>query len=117
MLVVDHQTHDFHELLYTMIARRSRFSHRAMIPVDVSSENKLMIREPITGRTNNSVPIVAFIFTGQGAQWAGMGRQLLDRYPSVQRTFKKLNLALTHLKQRPTWTLEGMQAPNSADHC
>ncbi|OQE84225.1 hypothetical protein PENNAL_c0027G02236 [Penicillium nalgiovense] len=105
-LVLGSQTHDFHELLYTMIARRTRFSHRAMIPVEISDKKKLTIGDPITGRTNNSVPIVAFVFTGQGAQWAGMGRQLLDCYPSVRKTFKNLNLALSHLEQRPTWTLE-----------
>jgi acyl transferase domain-containing protein len=106
-LVLGKQAHDFHELLYTMIARRSRFSHRAMIPVEISDGKTLEIGQPVVGRTNNSVPVVAFVFTGQGAQWAEMGRQLLDCYPSVRQTFKKLNLALSRLKQRPTWSLEG----------
>jgi acyl transferase domain-containing protein len=105
--VLGSQTHDLHELLYTMIARRTRFSHRAMIPVEISDEKRLTTGDPVTGRTNNSVPVIAFVFTGQGAQWAEMGRRLLDCYPSVRKTFKNLNLALSHLEQRPTWTLEG----------
>lgn len=106
MDVVDSQAYDFHELLHTLIARRTRFQHRGVIPIERGSSRSLTMGEPVTGRTNNSVPVVAFAFTGQGAQWAEMGRQLLDCYPAVQRTFKKLNLALSQLKQRPDWTLE-----------
>ncbi|KAF9888920.1 hypothetical protein FE257_008089 [Aspergillus nanangensis] len=105
--VISDRTHDFHQLLYTLIDRRTRFSHRAMIPVQIDHETQVTVQEPVTaGRINNTTPIVAFVFTGQGAQWAEMGRQLLDCYPSVKRTFKKLNLALSHLKQSPSWTLE-----------
>ncbi|KAL4909695.1 hypothetical protein BDW74DRAFT_186214 [Aspergillus multicolor] len=104
--VLDSQTHDFHELLHTMIARRTRFHHRGVLPIEMTSSRSLTLKEPITGRTNNSVPVVAFAFTGQGAQWAEMGRQLLDCYPSVQQTFKRLNLALSQLKERPEWSLE-----------
>ncbi|KAL4804624.1 hypothetical protein BDV18DRAFT_165984 [Aspergillus unguis] len=104
--VVESQAHGFHELLYTMIARRTCFQHRGVIPVEIDSQNSLVLKEPVTGRTNNNVPVVAFAFTGQGAQWAEMGRQLLDCYPTVQQTFKRLNLALSQLKQRPDWSLE-----------
>ncbi|KAL4917332.1 hypothetical protein BDW62DRAFT_201954, partial [Aspergillus aurantiobrunneus] len=106
MGVVDSQAHDSHELLHTMVARRTRFHHRGVIPIERGSSRSLTMGEPVTGRTNNSEPVVAFAFTGQGAQWAEMGRQLLDCYPAVQRTFKKLNLALSQLKQRPDWSLE-----------
>ncbi|OJJ45037.1 hypothetical protein ASPZODRAFT_160532 [Penicilliopsis zonata CBS 506.65] len=104
--VLHRQTHDFHELLYTMTARRTRFSHRAIIPVEMSQKRSLTLGEPVIGRASSRTPVVAFVFTGQGAQWAEMGRHLLESYPVVQRTFRKLNLALSRLKQRPTWSLE-----------
>ncbi|GKT50532.1 prosolanapyrone synthase [Colletotrichum spaethianum] len=104
--VLNSQIHDIHELLYTMVARRTRFSHRAMIPVEISREKEVAIGEAVTGRATDRAPIVAFVFTGQGAQWPEMGRQLMDSYPSVRKTFKKLNLALSNLEQRPQWTLE-----------
>jgi acyl transferase domain-containing protein len=110
MAVLDRQTHDFHELLYTMIARRTHFSHRAIIQAEVRGKDMVTFGERMVGRTNSRTPVVAFAFTGQGVQWAGMGRQLLSCYPSVQQTFKKLNLALSNLKQRPTWTIEGQFA-------
>jgi thioester reductase-like protein len=45
----------------------------------------------ITGRgAAKSKPIV-FVFTGQGAQWWGMGRELLEREPIVRQTIEKID--------------------------
>lgn len=45
----------------------------------------------IAGRgASGSKPIV-FVFTGQGAQWWAMGRQLLQREPIVRQTIEKID--------------------------
>lgn len=44
------------------------------------TENAGRLEETAT-RVANSEPRVGFIFTGQGAQWAGMGMELLQAYP------------------------------------
>ncbi|EEP78241.1 hypothetical protein UREG_03086 [Uncinocarpus reesii 1704] len=108
--VVEKSTYDIHELLYTMTQRRSKFAHRAVLPITISDNTPVTVGEPLTGRANLSVPTVAFVFTGQGAQWAGMGRELLSQYPSVRGTFRKLNNALSQLNEAPSWTIQAEDA-------
>lgn len=98
--------YDIHQLLYTLAERRTRFPYRGIIPITISN-HECAFGKPSTGKANLAVPTVAFVFTGQGAQWAGMGRELLDSFPAVKRVFWKLNRALSQLKPAPEWKLQG----------
>lgn len=53
----------------------------------MASTRKELLAGLQTGATSRAAPAtkVAFVFTGQGAQWAGMGRDLL----STSETFRK----------------------------
>ena len=53
-------------------------------------------------------PNILGIFTGQGAQWATMGRDLINRSPFAQDVLAKLDAALAALPEadRPYWTLK-----------
>ncbi|EZF34624.1 hypothetical protein H101_01824 [Trichophyton interdigitale H6] len=98
--------YDIHRLLYTLAERRTRFPHRGVIPITISN-HECAFGKPSTGKANLAVPTVAFVFTGQGVQWAGMGRGLLDSFPAVKRVFWRLNKALAQLKPAPEWKLQG----------
>ncbi|EED14463.1 polyketide synthase, putative [Talaromyces stipitatus ATCC 10500] len=52
-------------------------------------------------------PRVLGIFTGQGAQWAGMGKMLLQHSEYARETIDELDDALRSLsaEDRPSWTL------------
>ncbi|KAF2475276.1 putative polyketide synthase [Lindgomyces ingoldianus] len=50
--------------------------------------------------------VIAFAFTGQGAQWAQMGTLLLSAYPSFLATIRELDSCLTNLFHPPTWSIE-----------
>jgi acyl transferase domain-containing protein len=49
--------------------------------------------------------VVAFVFTGQGAQWPGMGYGLIQQYEVVRKTMATLQSALDALSTPPEWQL------------
>ncbi|KUL86372.1 hypothetical protein ZTR_08618 [Talaromyces verruculosus] len=50
----------------------------------------------------------AFVFTGQGAQYANMGKELLEQEATFRQTIRELDIVLASLPagQKPDWTLE-----------
>jgi amino acid adenylation domain-containing protein/thioester reductase-like protein len=52
------------------------------------------------------VPRLGFVFTGQGAQWFGMGRTLIEQCPLFLQTLEKCDRILQTLTEhRPSWTI------------
>ncbi|KAK7214382.1 hypothetical protein V2G26_002385 [Clonostachys chloroleuca] len=73
-------------LAHTLATRRSRMPWRAFALVNES--DNLATSTP--NRASSEGGKVAMIFTGQGAQYAGMGRELLH-YPVFRQTMQKVN--------------------------
>ncbi|KAH0524470.1 hypothetical protein TsFJ059_006974 [Trichoderma semiorbis] len=88
-------------LAYTLGARREDLSQRAFAIYDGVNPPEL---SPII--KHKDPPQVNFVFTGQGAQWAGMGADLLEQYPSFQDDIWKMDAALKSLPHPPQWTIE-----------
>lgn len=67
------------EVAYTLSNKRSNLPWKSYAIADdvegLQQALKAGISRPIR---SSSAPAIAFIFTGQGAQWAGMGSQLLE---------------------------------------
>jgi acyl transferase domain-containing protein len=68
-----------HNLAYTLASRRTIFNWRSFAVADSLTGLQTSLREsglPKHGRSGKK-PSCAFVFTGQGAQWYAMGRELL----------------------------------------
>ncbi|KXX81008.1 Polyketide synthase-nonribosomal peptide synthetase [Madurella mycetomatis] len=73
---------------------------------DTSGGIHVATAEPSKGTTKR--PRLLGIFTGQGAQWAAMGAELLRKSPAVARCFDQLQQALDMLPasdDAPGWSL------------
>ncbi|KAI6827416.1 polyketide synthase [Hortaea werneckii] len=49
-----------------------------------------------------------FVFTGQGAQWLHMGKELLHESPVFAKSIGRMDSVIHSLKHAPQWTLEGI---------
>ena len=69
-------------LAYTLGQRRSLFSWKIAVPARTLAEVVEAITESrLVPQRSVKLPKLGFIFTGQGAQWYAMGRELTNAYP------------------------------------
>lgn len=102
--------YNLHDLSYTLANRRTHLQSRGFLVVSNGSvrDSFKASGEGFSYADRKRSPTIGFAFTGQGAQWARMGSQLMMYYPSFTRTIKKLDFALENLPDGPDWTLEDM---------
>jgi acyl transferase domain-containing protein/acyl carrier protein len=86
----DETTPPLADLAFSAARRRTHFDHRLAIVASDSASLRDQLqafsnREPRAGSASGQKTLrelrVAFVFSGQSAQWWGMGRDLLDREP------------------------------------
>lgn len=92
-----------HDLAYTLALRREHHSHRAYAVIYPDTPVDLSLFQSSSTTLRSSA--ITFVFTGQGAQWAGMGRQLLATEPLFYNAIKKMDEVLQELADPPEWSL------------
>lgn len=96
------------DLSYTLCNRRSNLNSKAFT---VSGFNDLghtfdNVGETFTFGHMKSVRSIGFVFTGQGAQWARMGAELMTYSPVFLRSIRALDQVLEELHDGPEWSIE-----------
>lgn len=89
------------DVSYTLAARREYLTHRAYAVTD--GDEPLQMSPTIKFA---QAPSLNFVFTGQGAQWGGMGADLLPSFPSFKADIQLMDKALRKLPHAPLWTIE-----------
>nr|ART35008.1 polyketide synthase [Fusarium bulbicola] len=105
------------DLSFTLANHRTRFQSKGMVittPGTLQSTFADDMPSFIVGKKNEIARTLGFVFTGQGAQWAGMGAQLMTLYPTFLKTIRRMDLILEDLEDAPSWTLEECLLENQA---
>ncbi|KAF6793411.1 polyketide synthase [Colletotrichum sojae] len=95
-------------LAQTLMHRRPHLSHRTFAVVTDECESLVFGASPAaTFRPNSKSAGVAFVFTGQGAQWARMGSHLLKSSREFLQDIREMDSVLKSLpkEHRPTWDI------------
>ncbi|KAG7416252.1 Non-reducing polyketide synthase fsr1 [Fusarium oxysporum f. sp. rapae] len=83
------------ELSYTTTARRIHHQHRVLVPGATPEEICSKIETALQNNTGvtrpKAAPKVVFTFTGQGAQYPGMGKQLFEENEFVRNELLSLD--------------------------
>ena len=96
----------FDDLVYTLGQRRSLLRHKLAIQSCGMKELGAVLKSTsISTSRFPSDPRICFVFTGQGAQWAQMGCELLSAYPTYRATLHAADAVVA--KQGASWSLLG----------
>ena len=88
---------------YSLASRRELHTHRAFCVTDGKAPLQI---SPIV-KSKITPPEVIWVFTGQGAQWAQMGKELLEQEPLFRQRIDILDSVLASLPDPPSWNLMG----------
>lgn len=84
------------DLAHTLTFRRSLLPYRSFALMDGASAASAFKRHMSGHIRSSDKPQVAFVFTGQGAQWAGMAKELLH-FPLFRDSIAKSTACLKRL--------------------
>ncbi|CAD6441950.1 228653fb-a531-47f2-9fd6-a60750073651 [Sclerotinia trifoliorum] len=108
LLASQRSTVRIEDLAYTLGCRRSKLSSRGFILAQKDNLDYALDvanLETLAGPPKTSIFQFAFIFTGQGAQWPQMGKELIEEIPGFRQTIRDLDGFLAKLGNAPPWKI------------
>ncbi|KAF5134116.1 Reducing polyketide synthase hmp8 [Metarhizium anisopliae] len=97
------------DLAYSLSTRRTLHQQRSFV---VANDKAGLVDQLSSPRpaapwaiAKNPVPRLGFIFTGQGAQWFAMGRQLIEECPHFRQSLQRCDAILKSLPDAPEWSI------------
>ncbi|MBD3884960.1 thioester reductase domain-containing protein [Phormidium tenue FACHB-886] len=110
------------DICFTANTGRAHFEHRLAVVTESTEQlseqlDAFSSGKPAIGLVNRSInskkrPKVAFLFTGQGAQYIGMGHQLYETQPLFRQTIDQCDRLLRPYLEQP---LLSVLYPNGTD--
>ncbi|KAI8309179.1 Highly reducing polyketide synthase FUM1 [Colletotrichum sp. SAR11_59] len=97
-------------IAHTLTHRRSHLGYRTFTVVTDECDSLVFNPPPLPSfRSNTQNAGIAFVFTGQGAQWARMGSHLLKTSREFLQDIREMDAALKSLPKdhRPSWDIRG----------
>jgi acyl transferase domain-containing protein len=92
------------DVAYTLGSRRERLKYRSFA---VASSNVDADFQELPVEASGA-PEITLVFTGQGAQWAGMARELLEKCEDFKNEIKVMDKLLQSASPNPAWSIAGM---------
>ncbi|KAI8948157.1 hypothetical protein F4801DRAFT_604654 [Xylaria longipes] len=108
--------HEYHlpDLAYTLNLRRTKFAHRAYaIAREGQEAEAFALATSQAGAASKKPTSIGFLFTGQGAQWAGMGMVALREFPVILDTVQHLDRILSKVQPMPSFSIAEILLNNS----
>ncbi|OGM44044.1 hypothetical protein ABOM_007790 [Aspergillus bombycis] len=95
------------DLACSLSSRRSIHAYRSFVVGKSRAEIAEQLKGPApwTKAVETPRPRLGFVFTGQGAQWFAMGRQLIQHSPLFQQTLQRCDRTLHALPDGPEWSI------------
>jgi acyl transferase domain-containing protein len=115
--LLSHPETNIKDLAWTLRERRSLFSHRLsfaasslvdleeQIAAKLEDENTSLGIKPVSVTRKGTSKILG-IFTGQGAQYARMGAELIEKSETARSIIERLETDLANLPDGPAWSLK-----------
>lgn len=102
------------DLAYTLSERRTRLWHRAFVTTHTTELDE---NDFVLAKNSSQTPKIGIVFTGQGAQWPQMGKDLLKFFPWTQSILEELDNVLQAQPDPPKWSLVAeLTEPRTAEH-
>ncbi|KAG8157912.1 hypothetical protein KVR01_012184 [Diaporthe batatas] len=90
-------------LAYTLAFHREHLAYRSYVVTDAHGGFEMGMIPKSTSKVKRQL---VFVYTGQGAHWAGMGRSLITSNEAFRASIQKLDKFLQSLPEPPSWTLQ-----------
>ena len=99
--LASHQSASLADICFTASTGRSHFDHRLAVVAESHTQLQEALSVFATGRETTGLVSskgctkkytkIAFLFTGQGSEYLGMGRQIYETQPTFRQTFDRCN--------------------------